>query len=86
MDEIVSALRRFQTGDTSITEAKAEILRAFPGCRSPAEALLLADFVEETALNLRQGRATITQASADLIGLCVPDGGGTAGRFSTCYH
>ncbi len=59
MNEIVSALRRFQTGDTSITEAKAEILKVFPGWRSPADALLLADFVEETALNLRQGRTTI---------------------------
>jgi len=86
MDEIAKALRRFQSGETSIAEAKAEILKAFPSRRSPAEALLLADFIEETALNLRQGRASIAQASDDLIGLCCEATTNAVPRFSGCYH
>lgn len=67
MDEFETALRLFLAGHTSIVEVKAQILRGFPGHRSPHEALLLADFVEDVALSVRNGQAGVAEAVSDLV-------------------
>lgn len=67
MDEFEAALRRFKAGHTSIVEVKAQILKGFPGVRSPHAALLLADFVEDLALNVRSGQAGVAEAVGDLV-------------------
>jgi len=44
---IKTIIGRYVAGEMADIEAKAEILRQFPGCRTEHQAMLLADYIDE---------------------------------------
>lgn len=67
MNAFEAVLRLFKAGHMSIIDVKAQLLKEFTGPRSQHDAMLLADFVEDVAFNVRSGRVSVPDAVNDLV-------------------
>ena len=65
--DMKGALTAFAAGGFTLAQTRHALLCHFLGRRTPSDALLLADYVEDVALRVRDGTLNLDDAVSDLI-------------------
>ena len=65
--DMADTLTAFARGSLTLIQVRQTLLRHFLGRRTPSDTLLLADYIEDVALRVRDGSICTDDAVRDLI-------------------